>query len=88
MFVWVRGTILGREVVPEVCNTRATSLGWENPPCGAAVTEAPSSLKRPASAPSRGVNSIMGIPRATATALAGESRSDEIISALAFKSVK
>ena len=28
MFVWVSGTIFGREVVPEVCSTKATSCSF------------------------------------------------------------
>src|SRR3972149_4084053 len=28
---WVRGTLLGREVVPEVCSTRARSSAWAKP---------------------------------------------------------
>src|ERR1700749_128781 len=34
--VWVRGTILGREVVPEVCSTRAMSPLWAGPPAAGA----------------------------------------------------
>src|SRR5258708_7240964 len=47
---WVRGTIFGREVVPEVCSPRATSDGAAGPPTvGARPGGGPaSSRKRPA----------------------------------------
>jgi hypothetical protein len=43
------GTIFGREVVPEVCSTMATSSGWAKPPVVAGLpAPAPCSEKLPA----------------------------------------
>src|SRR4051812_31270652 len=39
---WLSGTILGRDVVPEVCRINAMSSGWAGPPLtGAAASLAP-----------------------------------------------
>ncbi len=83
------GTIFGREVVPEVCSTMATSSGSAKPPlaAGVAVLPAPtSSVKLPAPAPASGTSSTMGTPSFLAAARAGVSTPRMTISSFAFRS--
>ena len=67
--VWDKGTILGREVVPEVCSTRAISSAWAKPPLLRARRCMPSALKREiAGLRLPGTSVTSGILRAAATA--------------------
>src|SRR5215471_5954745 len=87
---WVSGTILGREVVPEVWSTRAMSsaaegpLEWAGEPLRAAEK---SRRKRPA--PSSGVaaSRTTGMPSLLAMSMAGEVLSFSMIRSLARRSV-
>ena len=49
-FVWVSGMIFGREVVPDVCSTSATSEASARPLCAGGEPAGPSTVNRPASA--------------------------------------
>jgi hypothetical protein len=81
----VSGTILGRDVVPEVCSTSATSSGWARPPDVAATPLGPvSKLKVPAASPA--TMGSTGIPSFCAAATAGDSLPCSTISALACRS--
>jgi hypothetical protein len=81
---WRSGTILGRDVVPEVWSTSATS---SESGCGApASANGIESVKPPAGPLSSGVNSITGMLRRAATARAGESGPPSMISTLAWRS--
>jgi hypothetical protein len=83
------GTIFGREVVPEVCSTMATSSGWAKPPLAAGFPRsAPCSVKLPAPAAVSGTSSTMGTPSLAAAARAGVSTPCMAISNLAFRSPK
>jgi hypothetical protein len=85
-----RGTIFGREVVPDVCSTRPISSGWAGPPFGAGVAAAPSKdrVKLPAPACGVGVRRTTGTPRRPATATAGLSEPSATTSSLALRSVR
>ena len=87
-FLWVSGTILGREVVPEVCRIKAMSSVCAIPPFAIGLPEyaAPLSVKLPAPFSGCGVNSRMEIPSFAATALAGVSLPLATTSAFAFRS--
>ena len=80
-----KGTIFGREVVPEVCSTRAMSSGSAG---GAASgTEPPTSrLKLPAGPLMSSASSIRVAPCFSATARAGVSSPAATITAFAFRS--
>ena len=67
----VSGTFLGRDVVPDVCSTSATSSARRNPPSRAeAADPGAASRNTPVSAPSTGNTSTTGTPCACATARA------------------
>ena len=72
-FFWLSGTILGRDVVPEVCSTSATSSGPASltaeggPPPGS-----PISVKLPAPRSGSGVSVTILTPSFFATSMAGE----------------
>ena len=80
------GTIFGRDVVPDVCSTSATSSASAAPGCAAAPASTASGLKVKCPAGPDGINSITGIPRASATARAGVSMPCCTTSAFAFRS--
>ena len=72
-FRWLSGTILGREVVPEVCSTSAVSSASAAPGAPAAPRNSDSSANPPAGPSLSGVSSISGTPAAAAASRAGES---------------
>ena len=83
------GTILGREVVPEVCSTIDTSSGREWPPSAATRDGASSrgwSRKLPAGTPASTTRSRMRTPSLRATSMAGEWLAFSTIRALAWRS--
>ena len=67
-----RGTILGREVVPEVCRTRATSSASAAPGRSAAPEMSASSVNSPAGRSVEGISSTIGMPRFAATSRTGD----------------
>src|SRR6185437_4359810 len=81
------GTILGRDVVPDVCSTNAMSSGCEKPDDVGLPDIAPrgSSVKPPAG-PACGTRSIIGTPSFCATPITGLSMPASITSALALRS--
>ena len=83
------GTIFGRDVVPEVCSTSATSSGWAKPPwagLAAPAGEASRSSKLPAPRSGCASNSMMRTPSLRATSSAGEVLPASTSSAFAFRS--
>lgn len=68
---WLRGTILGREVVPEVCSTSATSSGPAKPVSRGGPTGSPRSVNTPAGASSATATPITGMPSVRAASMAG-----------------
>jgi hypothetical protein len=85
-FLWLSGTILGRDVVPDVCRTSATSSPLANPPrtAVAAAPAWPAKPNRPAC--SLGTISSSGMPSLPAALTAGDSLPFSTSSALAFRS--
>ena len=84
-----RGTILGRDVVPDVCSTRAQSSGPAGPPFGAGEASAGASAanrKSPAAAPAAISISSTASPCFAAANRAGDVEPASTTSALAFKS--
>ena len=86
----VNGTIFGREVVPDVCNTNATSSGNAGPGCaGAAGARAEvSKVNEPAPRAGVGCNTRIDTPSLRATSIAGDFEPASTTSALACKSFK
>ena len=81
----VSGTILGRDVVPEVCSTMAAS----SLPLLSSAVAAPDGASRekvPAPAPVSGVRPMIGTPTRFAASMAGLSAPASRISALARRS--
>ena len=88
-FCCERGTIFGRDVVPEVCSTRAVSSAAAPPGCAAmpdSVAPRGSSVKLPATSP--GTRSATGTPSFSATAIAGVSAPRSTISSRALRSLR
>ena len=81
----VSGTILGRDVVPEVWSTSAASSS-SSPLPRLAVPDGMSRLKQPAPAPGSGVRPMIGTPTRAAASMAGLSAPASRISALARRS--
>src|SRR5690606_27496387 len=86
MLRWLSGTIFGREVVPEVCSTSATSSGSAGPACAGLPAVGPDRVKAPAGAPGGTASVTIGIDRARATSSAGEVEPASTTSALAPRS--
>ena len=87
------GTILGRDVVPDVCSTRAMSSGDAmRGACGgvgpAGIVPGKSSVKLPAPSPGRATNRAIGTPSFVATASAGVSFPAPTTSSFARRSVR
>ena len=82
----VSGTIFGREVVPEVCNTNAISSGSAMPPWMQSPACSPINVKDPAGSVSDQAISITFILRDLATSTAGELLFFSTINALAPRS--
>src|SRR5215470_15417008 len=80
-FPWVSGTILGRDVVPDVGNIRAMSLEPGAPLSDGQDRLGPRNANSPASASWDGLSSITGMPCRSATVLASDSRPVWTISA-------
>ena len=80
-FAWLSGTILGREVVPEVC--RMSAVAPAERAC-APVSGASTRRTAPDCRPS--ARRSAGTPWATATSIAGLAAPSATTSALAFKS--
>src|SRR5215831_14241026 len=80
-FLCVSGTILGRDVVPDVGNIRAMSSEPGAPPSDGQERLGPRKANSPTSASSDGLSSITGMPCRSATALASDSRPVWTISA-------
>ena len=80
------GTIFGRDVVPEVCNTKAMSSGSAMPPAMASEVCSPINVKDPAGSVSDQAISITFILRDLATSIAGELLFFSTINALAPRS--
>src|SRR5690606_6751200 len=72
MLRWLSGTVLGRDVVPEVCSTSAMSSVPAWPVALAWPVLGPLRVKAPAGAPSGTRKVTIGIDRARATSRAGE----------------
>ena len=87
---WVKGTILGREVVPEVCSTKATSSACAMPAsrAGCAEREEVSSVKEPAPCWGVGRKYTIDTPNFLAISTAGDCEPCSTTMALAFKSFK
>ena len=87
---WVNGTILGRDVVPEVCSTNATSSACAAPGCAAAapVRDEVSSVKEPAPLAGVGCNTKIDTPNLRATSMEAELEPASTTKALAFKSFR
>ena len=85
------GTILGRDVVPDVCKINATSSACAGPPCAAGAVcadAAARSSKSPAPRSGWGTSSITAMPSLAATARAGVSAPCATINALALRSLR
>src|SRR5271165_4161176 len=89
-FLWVKGTIFGRDVVPEVCSTKAISSGPGAPlAAGVLAGAAPvSRLKRPAPSAGCGRKVKMATPSLLAISITDEALPSSTITALAFKSLR
>ncbi len=87
-FFWLRGTIFGREVVPEVCRTSATSSGSAGPPDSAAAmpVSSASRVKPPDGSVGPTLRRMTRAPCRRAAATAGPSSRSPTISALAPRS--
>ena len=84
-----RGTIFGRDVVPEVCSTRAMSSGsGVRPAAGAPGAPEVSSENEPAPDDGRGTSARMATPSRFATSTAGDALPASTMSALARRSVR
>ena len=70
--LWLSGTILGRDVVPEVCSTSATSSAPASPCAAGAAPGSPLSVKLPAPRSGSGVSVTILTPSFLATSMAGE----------------
>src|SRR5215510_8004306 len=73
-FLCVSGTILGRDVVPDVGNIRAMSSEPGAPPSDGLDRLRPRKANSPTSASSDGLSSITGMPCRYATPLSSDSR--------------
>ncbi len=83
------GTILGRDVVPDVCSTSAMSSGCAGPEFAAFLTASPSgkaSVKLPAPLSGVGCSRATGTCSFSATAMAGEVAPSATTSSLALRS--
>ena len=85
-FACVSGTILGREVVPEVCRTSTTSPGLAGRGSRVAILPRDSSVKQPAPESAVGLSSITVTPSDLATSIAGDFVPQRTINALAARS--
>ena len=88
-FAPVSGTILGRDVVPEVWSTSAASSASTSPPSFAAPAPAPAGVSRakvPAPACASGVSPMIGTPTRCAASTAAPSAPASRISARARRS--
>ena len=86
----VSGTILGRDVVPEVCSTKATSSAYAMPAeaAVAACLDEVSSVNEPAPRAGVGKRYTIDTPNFSATATAGDAEPFSTTSALAFRSFR
>ena len=91
MFLCASGTILGRDVVPDVCSTSAMSSGVAGAPACAGRSRRAVELEReacPRPAPDARTSRAIGTPSFSATPTAGESLPCATTSSFARRSVR
>ena len=88
MLAPVRGTIFGREVVPDVWRMSATSCASAGPVRAAGFPASPQSRNAPAPPSGSGMSVMTATPSFCAACSAGNSLPTSTISALALRSLR